>query len=62
MEVNPSNRSKVMMRINQHKDKLSEGERNLKRAMTAMSNSAAARDELFAYDGTSDDSVWFSPR
>ena len=54
LEVNPSNRSKVM---GSYKEKVSNAERDLKRAMTALSDSAAAREELFSYDGTNEDQV-----
>eukprot|EP00048_Salpingoeca_helianthica_P015197 m.225581 g.225581 ORF g.225581 m.225581 type:complete len:214 (+) comp16735_c0_seq1:16-657(+) len=55
MDVNPSNRARLAPRIKQHKEKLSDTERNLRRSLTALSNSAAAREELFAYDGTNED-------
>ncbi len=57
MEVNPSNRVKVSARITQLKEKLADAERNLRKAMSAMSDSAAAREELFNYEGTNEDAV-----
>lgn len=57
MEVNPSNRAKLGPKIKQHREKIDTADKNLRRAMNALSNSAAAREELFAYEGTNEDQV-----
>lgn len=57
MEINPSNRARLAGKIKKNKESVAESERTLRKALTAMSNSAAARDELFSYDGTNEDQV-----
>ncbi|EGD72170.1 hypothetical protein PTSG_00192 [Salpingoeca rosetta] len=55
-ETEASERAAVKQRIASYKSQLKDSEARLKKAAVAMSSSQAARDELFAYDGTSEDS------
>eukprot|EP00911_Craspedida_sp_UC1_P001268 UC1_evm1s956 len=55
MDMGAAERGKSKARVTSYKGDLAQAERDLRKAAVKMSNSAAARDELFAYDGTSED-------
>lgn len=56
-DLSAEERNAARKRLQSYKQQLSEAEAKLKRSAVALSGGAAARNELFAYDGTSDDSV-----
>lgn len=56
-DLGADERGAAKRRLQSYKVQLSEAQSKLKRSAVALSGGAAARDELFAFDGTSDDSV-----
>eukprot|EP00730_Choanoeca_flexa_P012925 TRINITY_DN4773_c0_g1_i2.p1 TRINITY_DN4773_c0_g1~~TRINITY_DN4773_c0_g1_i2.p1 ORF type:complete len:217 (+),score=54.03 TRINITY_DN4773_c0_g1_i2:3-653(+) len=55
MDVPISERKPIQKRIAGFKTELEKAEKSLRKASVAMSGSSAARDELFGYDGSSED-------
>jgi len=57
MDMPAAKRGPLKERVTSYKNGLKQSERDLRKASVKMSNSQAARDQLFALDGSSEDAV-----
>lgn len=57
MDMPAAKRGPLKERVANYKTGLQQSGRDLRKASVKMSNSQAARDELFAFDGSSEDAV-----
>jgi len=57
MDLPSTQRGPLKERLTNYKSGLEQSERDLRKAAVKMSNSQAARDELFAFDGSSEGAV-----